>query len=122
MTAVFSYRTRGKVPALRQNITVGKLTPVLVNIEHNYFDPPTVSYADTGATIGVDFSLLPTATNATSFGLKEGTELPDGLSLNIATGEIRGTPTTAEAPETIIDAAGKGGVVSSEQFTITVVI
>lgn len=73
--------------------------------------PPTLSYASPQSwTYGAAITTLsPTTTGATSFAVNSGT-LPTGVSLNAATGELTGTPTTAKvAANVVIRATGPGG-------------
>ncbi len=78
--------------------------------------------ANTPASQGVPFSLVPTLTNDTPFSalwsLASGT-LPDGLALDETTGEISGTPTTVQT-EAIVLRATTALSIDDEAFEIAV--
>jgi len=71
---------------------------------------PTITSATTAAgTVGVAFNYQLTATSSpTSYGLVSGS-LPPGLSLNVTTGLISGTPTNSGAYTTGFTASNSGG-------------
>ncbi|HXB13063.1 MAG TPA: putative Ig domain-containing protein, partial [Bacteroidia bacterium] len=78
---------------------------------------PVVATASTTGTVGTIFSYTINATNApTGFG---STILPAGLSLNIVTGNISGTPTAA-GTFTITDTAKNSGGSGTGTLTITI--
>jgi hypothetical protein len=68
------------------------------------------------ASVGVPIELRIVATGASSY---SAVKLPAGLTINTATGAIKGTPTTVETVETVVTVNGPGGT-SSTAFTWTV--
>ena len=80
--------------------------------------PVIISAASASASVGSAFAYQITATNSpTSFGTST---LPDGLSVNITTGLISGTPTTAGSYAIRLFAANVGGTSTATlQLAIT---
>ena len=71
----------------------------------NINDAPTISVANQTAILGVDFSYLPTVTDAANDATNTYTfsitgTLPSGLSFDASTGGISGTPDTIEVATT----------------------
>ncbi|MBI3894883.1 MAG: putative Ig domain-containing protein [Acidobacteria bacterium] len=94
------------------NVTIsatnaGGTTTVTLTLTVNPPPPVITSSLSASGTVGTAFSYQITATNnPTSFGASG---LPGGLSVNTATGEISGTPTTAGTFPVTISATNAGG-------------
>ena len=84
---------------------------------------PTITTADTDlpdGTVGTEYKQTLTATgNNITWNLASGSTLPDGLSLNESTGEISGTPTTANTYTFTVTATNDAGS-DSKEFTLTI--
>lgn len=108
----------------------GIVNPSLgVNKLINYFDAGgSVSWVTSsslpGATRGVEYSTTISATDAdgtgVAYSLTSGS-LPSGISINLSTGEISGTPTQSETQSFTVTATDLGGNSSSRQFSLAVV-
>lgn len=73
-----------------------------------------------GGIVGATYSETISAQGGIAFAVTVGS-LPDGLSLDSATGVISGTPTTVETSDFTIEATDASGATDSTDFEISIV-
>lgn len=82
---------------------------------------PVVTGGTASGTVGVAFTYNISATNSpTSYALNSGT-LPPGLGINVTTGQISGTPTSAGVYTFDVVASNAGGTSAPATITITII-
>ncbi len=97
------------------SITVNPTTP-----------PPTAPLSLTmslpDATVGVSYTVSPTASGGVSPYTWKATGLPSGLSINTSTGQISGTPTTAGSSAVTVSVSDSASPTNTAQASATLVV
>ncbi|WP_404985272.1 putative Ig domain-containing protein [Chryseobacterium sp. M5] len=98
-----------------------RLSGVEVTYQTPTSNPPIVTASSFTGSVGTVFTELIQATESpTSYALVSGSNLPSGLTLNTATGEISGTPTSAGSFTTNITATNSIGTSNPAAISFTI--